>query len=374
MRCKPSIRLLTPDAGLAVLFAGLLSFGGSRQLVMGDPGASTKVKQERRNAVIRNHSTWRDSDGKIIDCHEGGIQRVGDTFYWYGRTYRGNVDGVFGTGGAKFRCGFVCYSSKDLAHWTNEGDILKYEDAPKEYPWMSDGTWHRPRMIHDAQRKKHVLWFFVLGIPNGKAWVKDMVAEADSPKGPFKILAQPKVSGLAASGDVATLLDDDGKGYLMNGDWSRNALVLPLAPGFRDTVGQPVMVLEGAKGQGYEGVCVGKYRGKYVAAASGVVGLGPSESTFAVADQPLGPWRVKGIISEQKTWNSQIGSFFHLQESDTMIVLCDQWLRGPRGERVPAAECCQLWVPLKFDPKAEEAKMVLKEAWNPWYPEQPGGK
>jgi hypothetical protein len=226
------------------------------------------------------------------------------------------VNGIYGTDGARFRCGFVCYSSTDLAHW------------------------HRPRMIHDAQRNKYVLWFFVLGIPNGKPWVKDMVAEADSPKGPFKILVQRKVSGLAVSGDLATLLDDDGKGYLMNGDWSRNALVLPLSPGFQDTVGELVTVFDRAKGHGYEGVCLGKYKRKYIAAASGVAGLGPSESTFAVADQPLGPWRVKGIISEQKTWNSQIGSFFYLKESDTMIVLCDQWLKGPKGERVPAAGSC----------------------------------
>lgn len=30
----------------------------------------------RGQQEIRNHSTWRDSEGNVIDCHEGGILRV----------------------------------------------------------------------------------------------------------------------------------------------------------------------------------------------------------------------------------------------------------------------------------------------------------
>jgi hypothetical protein len=39
---------------------------------------------------IRNYVAWTDTDGKLISCHDGGITRVGDIFYWYGTSYKGN--------------------------------------------------------------------------------------------------------------------------------------------------------------------------------------------------------------------------------------------------------------------------------------------
>ena len=44
---------------------------------------------------IRNHVAWTDTAGKPISCHDGGILRVGDTFYWYGTSYRGNPQGLW---------------------------------------------------------------------------------------------------------------------------------------------------------------------------------------------------------------------------------------------------------------------------------------
>ncbi len=38
---------------------------------------------------IRNDTAWRDAAGRPISCHDGGISRFGDTFYWYGTSYRG---------------------------------------------------------------------------------------------------------------------------------------------------------------------------------------------------------------------------------------------------------------------------------------------
>jgi hypothetical protein len=62
-------------------------------------------------ALIRNHAIWKDAQGDIIDCHEGGILRMGNTFYWYGRAYKGNTDGIYGAGGARFRCGLTDQSA-----------------------------------------------------------------------------------------------------------------------------------------------------------------------------------------------------------------------------------------------------------------------
>ena len=314
--------------------------------------------------LIRNHTHWLDTDGNLIDCHEGGLIRVGDTFYWHGRSYRGNIDGIYGTLGAQFRCGLCCYRSTDLVNWTYLGPCLEYPESG----WLTEGTWHRPRVIYNALTKKYVLWFFLLGIPEpDKPWVKDIVAISDTPQGPFPILGERKISGLDPSGDLAFLLDHDGKGYMANGDWQRNGLLVRLTDDFQDTVGKPVMPLpQDDNGHGFEGVCIAGYKGKYLYAGSRVVGLNSSETTYAVADAPMGPYGAKRVMSEQETWRSQVGSFFYLAESDCLIALCDQWLIGAGGERVSGEKSCQLWLPVSFDPLSGLAKMEYRKEWDPY--------
>jgi hypothetical protein len=315
-------------------------------------------------ALIRNHTRWLDTDGNVIDCHEGCLIREGDTFYWHGRVYRGNTEGIYGTDGAKFRCGFRCYRSTDLVNWTNLGSTLEYPESG----WLTEGTWHRPRIIYNARTRKYVLWFFLLGIPDGKPWVKDVVAVADSPQGPFVISGPRTIGGIDASGDLAVWLDEDGHGYMANSDWERNGFVLRLADDFQGTVGEPALALPADQPQSYEGVCLARYKGKYLYAGSRVVGLNGSDTSYAVADAPLGPYRFKGLMSEQDTWRSQIGSFFHIAESDCLMALCDQWLIGPDGSRVSGEESCQLWLPVDFDPVTETAQLRYVTEWDPFKP------
>ena len=87
-----------------------------------------------------------------------------------------------------------------------------------------------------------------------------------------------------------------------------------------------------------------------------------------MADSPLGPYTDKGLMSQQKTWNSQISSFFYLSESDQLIALNEQWLIGPDGKRVPAELSCQLWLPVTFDPDTGIAQMQHVKQWDPWAP------
>jgi hypothetical protein len=317
-------------------------------------------------SLIRNHTKWVATDGNLIDCHEGGIIRVGDTFYWHGRSYRGNIDGIYGTAGAKFRCGFRCYRSTNLVNWTFAGPSLEYPQSG----WLTEGTWHRPRVIYNALTKKFVLWFFLLGIPEpDNVWVKDVVAVSDVPEGPFTILGERAISGMSPSGDLALLLDYDGKGYMGNGDWDRNCLVVPLTENFRDTTGTPVMALQTeGPNKGFEGACLARYKGKYLCAGSRVVGLNPSETTYSIADHPMGPYVLKGVMSNPDTWRSQIGSFFYIKESDCLMALCDQWLIGPDGNRVSGEESCQLWMPVAFDPVSGIAKMDCRKEWDPFDP------
>ena len=46
--------------------------------------------------------------------------------------------------------------------------------------------------------------------------------------------------------------------------------------------------------------------------------------------------------------------------------MCDQWFRGPQGERVPIDESLQLWLPVTFDPQTGVARMQLLKEWDPF--------
>src|SRR5262249_52723185 len=50
---------------------------------------------------------WADTNGKLIQGHNGSVVQVGSTYYWIG------LDMANGK-----RDGADCYSSTDLAHWT----------------------------------------------------------------------------------------------------------------------------------------------------------------------------------------------------------------------------------------------------------------
>lgn len=313
-----------------------------------------------KDLLIRNHTRWLDTDGNPIDCHEGGILRVKQVFYWVGRSYKGNVDGIFGKDGAKFRCGFVCYSSTDLVHWKNRGGVLSYPSDG----FLTKGTWHRPRMIFNAKTGQYVLWFFMF--PDGtKSTFTMVVATSDAPTGPFTVRTG---EGFHVGGDLTAFLDRDGRGYLCYEE-KRKIHVQELTPDFTGLTG-PVTVALTEDGRQHEGSSLACYKGRYILAGSDVVGLNPSETAYAVADAPLGPYEYKGLMSEQKTWKSQICGFVYVAESDRLIAMCDQWLTGPDGKRAPGEESAQLWLPVRFDPGTGVARLEPVESWNPWEPER----
>ena len=109
-----------------------------------------------------------------------------------------------------------------------------------------------------------------------------------------------------------------------------------------------------------------RYKGKYIVAGSAVQGWNPTDTSYAVADRPLGPYREMGLMSEKKTWHSQISNFVYIKESDVLFAMCDQWFRDPGGRRVPIDQSCQLWLPVRFDPKTETATMQPLAQWDPF--------
>ena len=139
---------------------------------------------------IRNFTVLKDTDGKPISCHDGGITAVGDTFYWYGMSYRGNPTGLWGRRAAALQNGLNCYSSKNLVDWKYEGVCLQF---PKN-GWLAQGTSHRPNVLACDKTGKYVLWFFCIGTTEPEYPAAMLaVAVADKPAGPFTFLGHPRL-------------------------------------------------------------------------------------------------------------------------------------------------------------------------------------
>ena len=91
-------------------------------------------------------------------------------------------------------------------------------------------------------------------------------------------------------------------------------------------------------------------------------GWAGSDTKCATADTPLGAWTSQADISEQKTWSSQVSDLIYLQESDTVMALCDQWWIPDRAD---IEKSRFLFLPLDIDPKTGVVKMEYREKWNP---------
>ncbi len=313
--------------------------------------------------MIENNTDWKDTSGNPISCHEGGMTRFGDTFYWYGTSYKGNPKGIFGRPGAKLKNGFNVYSLANLVDWKYEGVCLNF---PETTGWLTGGTCHRPNVLYNEKAKKYVMWFFCIG--NKKPTHPDAtlgVATADSPTGPFTFVGQRNSGQEHGWAQDLGLFKDDDKAYLVYDDGHFNISVDLLSDDYLSSTKKTVSILEPL----CEGSAMIKYKGKYIVGASGVCGWCTSESYYAVASSPLGPYSKKKVMSENKTWGSQLSNFIYIKESDTVMAICDQWWANQDGQ-VDIEQSRYLMIPVVFDPITEEVKMVFKEKWNPFEKEK----
>jgi hypothetical protein len=151
----------------------------------------------QKTIIINNANPRMDTNGKIVDAHDGRVIQFGKKFYWYGTQY-GKTNGF--TNANKY----VCYSSDDLTNWKFEGELI--QNRP-------DGVYYRPHVVFNKKTKKYILWYNW----NPKLWDGQFgVAESDKPTGPFKVLNENvKVRNSALGvGDLGVFVDDDEKAYL----------------------------------------------------------------------------------------------------------------------------------------------------------------
>jgi beta-xylosidase len=315
-----------------------------------------------QTSFIINGTDWVDTKGRPIEAHEGDLARFDGVFYWYGSSYANNPTGKFHVTDGPVWNGVQVYSSTDLVNWTYRGVCL----PRPERGFGKLGATGRSHVIYNEKTKKYVMWYrWFLSMPASFL----MVATADSPEGPFTPLG-PREMGTSNgfASDMNVFQDDDGKGYVIycdhskqeeGTDWRYAIRIDSLSDDYLTSNRDGVVVFD----SGCEAPAMVKYKGKYIAVASGVHGWAGSETACTVADSPLGRYKKQADISEDKTWNSQVTDLIYLEESDTVMALCDQWWIPDKSD---INKSRHLFLPLYLDPQTGTVKMEYREKWSPF--------
>jgi beta-xylosidase len=318
-------------------------------------------KNSSQSNVI-NGTDWMDTEGRRISAHEGELARFDDYFYWYGSSYKNNPKGKFRMTAGPVWNGVQVYRSKDLKNWEYRGVCLPRPESG----FGKVGATGRSHVLYNQKTKQYVMWYrWFIAMPASFL----MVATADKPEGPFTPLGAREVGTSTGFGsDMNVFKDEDDKAYLIycdhnqpdaeGGDWRYAIRIDSLSDDYLSSKREGVIVFD----RGREAPAIAKYKGKYIAVASGVHGWSATETSCATADSPLGNWKNQGYISENKTWNSQVSDLIYLKESNQVMALCDQWWVPDRAD---IDKSRYLFIALRYTPSTGKAKMEYLEKWNP---------
>ena len=321
---------------------------------------------DRSSVTITNDTDWFDREGRLIQAHEGDIARFNGVFYWYGSSYADNPQGKFDVADGPVWNGVQVYRSTDLKNWEYKGIALP---RPKN-GWGELGATGRSHVLYNDKTKTYVMWYrWYLHMPASFL----MVAVADHPEGPFTPLG-PREMGTSNgfASDMNVFKDDDGKAYVIYCDHETEATrfadyingryairIDSLTDDYLKSNKDGVYVFEKA----VEAPAMIKYKSRHIAVGSGVHGWAGSETVCSMSDSPLGTYVKQEDISEKETWNSQVTDLIYLEESDTVMALCDQWWIP---DKTDINKSRYLFLPLHIDEKNGTAKMTYYKNWNPF--------
>jgi len=313
-----------------------------------------------KDTIVINGTDWVDTEGRRISAHEGELARFDDYFYWYGSSYKNNPQGKFRMTAGPVWNGVQVYRSKDLKNWEYRGVCLPRPESG----FGKVGATGRSHVLYNQKTKQYVMWYrWFIAMPASFL----MVATADNPEGPFTPLGAREVGTSTGFGsDMNVFKDEDDKAYLIycdhnqpdaeGGNWRYAIRIDSLSDDYLSSKREGVIVFD----RGREAPAIAKYKGKYIAVASGVHGWSATETSCATADSPLGNWKNQGYISENKTWNSQVSDLIYLKESNQVMALCDQWWIPDRAD---IDKSRYLFLPLRIN--SGKVSMEYLEKWNP---------
>ena len=340
-------------------------------------------KQELK--PIRSGEIWPDNQGVHVNAHGGCILYHEETYYWYGENKSDTTSSAM--------VGIMCYSSKNLTDWTNEGVALPVEMRDTTSDIIQGCIMERPKVIFNAQTKKFVMWFHLELKGQGYLAARTAVAESDTPTGPFRYIRSERVNagqlpfnmteaeravldtldathfsekdsparqeaiqkGLFLKRDLAggqmardmqLFVDDDGKAYHIFASEENFTLhIAELSDDYLSHSGKYVRVAPG--GSNEAPAMFKKADGTYWMITSGCTGWAPNEARMFSAPSIWGPWTQHPNPcvgpNAQLTFGGQ--STFVLPipgKQDAFMFMADIWRpKHPSDARY-------IWLPIQF--------------------------
>ncbi|WP_413671035.1 glycoside hydrolase family 43 protein [Mucilaginibacter sp. Mucisp86] len=269
---------------------------------------------------------WKDSQGNPINAHGAGVLYYKDKYYLYGEIKKGQTTLVPGQIWDAYRVpagGVSCYSSFDLKHWKYEGVALLPNTKDTSSDLHVSRVIERPKVIFNEKTKKFVMWMHI--DKEDYAYARVGVAISDSPQGPFRFLGSFRPNG-NESRDMTVFKDLDNSGYLIYSS-EGNAImhICKLSSDYLSVTKNEKRMLVW---QSREAPVIIRNNKKYFLITSKTTGWSPNEAMYAVADKPLGNWKVvgnpcTGSMSET-TYNSQ-GTFALPLTNGQFLFMADRW-------------------------------------------------
>ncbi len=127
---------------------------------------------------IRSGALWPDRDGVHVNAHGGGVLYHKGTYYWYGENKSDTTSNAM--------VGIMCYSSRNLTDWKNEGAVLRVVTDDPASDIARGCIMERPKVIYNKLTGKFVMWFHLELKGRGYSAARSAVAVADRPTGPFR--------------------------------------------------------------------------------------------------------------------------------------------------------------------------------------------
>jgi hypothetical protein len=316
---------------------------------------------------------WRDTDGKPINAHGGGILFQEGVYYWYGEFRSGRTflpDCNKSWGGTRVdTVGVSCYSSTNLYDWKNEGIVLRTVPGDPRHDLHPSKVLERPKVIYNRATKRFVMWMHIDSASYAAA--RSGAAVSEKPTGPFKYLGsfrpdagvwpenvadtEKEINGTNVfardfkngqmARDMTLFVDDDGKAYqLYSSEENPTMHVSLLTDDYLHPAGKYRRIFIG---RSMEAPSVFKRAGKYYLIASGCSAWAPNAARSAVADNIFGPWTELGnpcVGSDaDKTFHSQSTCVISVQNrDDAFIFMADRW------NQWDLADSRYVWLPLEF--------------------------
>lgn len=192
------------------------------------------------------------------------------------------------------------FSSADMVHWQDEGEILSSDDV----------SWGRPEggfMWAPDCAYRNGTYYFYYPHPSGSDWNdtwKIGVATSDKPASGFKDQGYIEGLGGFAMIDPAVFIDDDNRAYMYYGGGGVCAAV-ELGEDMVSVQGE-VQEMTGLE-DFHEATWVFKREGLYYLTYSDNLD-GNNRMRYATSESPFGPWTYRGIFLEPTGCSTSHGS------------------------------------------------------------------